>query len=73
VCKSGQTLHEALDAYKTWLHGRHLTPPEPGREQRTSQTGVKQGERGKALSLLKMAIATAPSLATATLPVSRDA
>jgi hypothetical protein len=45
VCKSGQTLHEALDAYKAWLHGRHLTPPEPGREQRTSQTGVKQGER----------------------------
>jgi integrase len=45
VYKSGQTLHEALDAYKAWLHGRHLTPPEPGREQRTSQTGVKQGER----------------------------
>src|SRR5207302_945708 len=39
VCKSGQTLHEALDAYEAWLHGRHLTPPEPGREQRTSQTG----------------------------------
>ena len=45
ACKSGQTLHEALDAYKAWLHGRHLTPPEPDKEQRTSQTGVKQGER----------------------------
>lgn len=45
VNKSSQTLHQALDAYKEWLHGRHLTPPEPGREQRTSQTGVKQGER----------------------------
>ena len=45
VNKSSQTLHQALDAYKTWLHERHLTPPEPDKEQRTSQTGVKQGER----------------------------
>jgi integrase len=43
--KSRQTLHEALDAYKAWLHGRHLTRPETGKKQRTSQTGVKQGER----------------------------
>ena len=43
--KSTQTLHQALDAYKAWLHAQFLTPPEKGKERRTSQTGVEQGER----------------------------
>jgi integrase len=43
--KSRETLHQALDAYKVWVHDAFLAPPKPGKERRTSQTGVKQGER----------------------------
>jgi hypothetical protein len=49
--KSSETLHQALDAYKAWIHDTFLTPPEPGKERRTSQTGVKQGERVARLKL----------------------
>jgi hypothetical protein len=48
--KSRETLHQALDAYKVWLSTKkYLTPPEAGKEQRTSQTGVKECERAERL------------------------
>lgn len=40
---TGETLHRAIDAYVAWLEAKFLTPPEPGQEQRTSQSGKKQG------------------------------
>ena len=43
--KSRQTLHDALGAFRTKIEAEYLTPPEKGRERRTSQTGVKHGER----------------------------
>ena len=48
--KSRETLHQALDAYKEWLGTKkYLTPPESGKERRTSQTGVKEVERAERL------------------------
>lgn len=49
AAKSRETLHQALDAYKKWIEASFLAPPEPGKERRTSQTGVKQGERAERL------------------------
>ena len=44
--RTRETLHQALDAYKVWLRTeKYLTPPEDGKEVRTSQTGVKEAER----------------------------
>lgn len=44
--KSRETLHQALNAYKEWLATtKYVTPPEAGKERRTSQTGVKEVER----------------------------
>lgn len=47
--KSRETLYQALDAYKVWLSTKYQTPPEAGKERRTSQTGVKERERAERL------------------------
>lgn len=46
---TGETLYRAIDAYIAWLEAKFVTPPEQGEEQRTSQTGKKQGERAARL------------------------
>ncbi len=44
-----ETLHQALDAYARWIETTFLTPPEEGKEQRTSQSGKKQAERARSI------------------------